>query len=102
MSVMTDTVLDFVKTAKHPTLMIIGVVVIVCLGELLFWLETSSKDIKFWGFGTTVPRATESKRAVRFRLHSTRRRSDWRVNGRLPIGVSKATKPLSTHLLNCN
>jgi hypothetical protein len=46
---MTDTVLDFLKTAKHPTLMIIGVAVIVCLGELLLWVETSRKDIKLWG-----------------------------------------------------
>jgi hypothetical protein len=47
--------LDFVKTAEHPTLMIIGVVVIICLGGLLFWAETSSKDIKFWGIEITVP-----------------------------------------------
>jgi hypothetical protein len=40
---MTDTVLDFLKTAKHPTLMIIGVAAIVCLGELLFWARPRAR-----------------------------------------------------------
>jgi hypothetical protein len=40
--------LDWIKTAQHPTLMIVGVVVVLCLGELLFWVETSRKDIRLW------------------------------------------------------
>jgi hypothetical protein len=71
MSVMTDTVLDFVKTAKHPTLMIIGCFVIVCLGGLLFWAETSSKDIKFWGIEIKVPESDGIKacRAIQAAFH---------------------------------
>src|SRR5215813_7764812 len=68
---MTDRALDFVKTAEHPTLIIIGVVVIVCLGGLLFWAETSSKDIKFWGIEITVPESDGVKacRAIQAAFH---------------------------------
>jgi hypothetical protein len=59
--VIADTVLDFVKTAKHPTLMIVGFLVIICLGELLFLAETSRKDIKFWGIEITVPESDAIK-----------------------------------------
>ena len=71
MSVMTDTVLDFVKTATHPTLMIIGVAVIVFLGELLIWTEFSRKDIKFWGIEITVPESDGIKacRAMQAAFH---------------------------------
>jgi hypothetical protein len=50
-----DTALDFLKTANHPTQLIIGVVAILCLGGLLVWVETSRKDIKFWGIEITQP-----------------------------------------------
>lgn len=55
MAGVTATVADFLNTAKHPTLMIIGVVVIVCLGGVLFCVETSRKDIKLWGIEITMP-----------------------------------------------
>jgi hypothetical protein len=68
---MTDTVLDFLKTAKNPTLMIIGVAAIVCLGGLLFWVETSRKDIKFWGIEINVPESDAIKacRAIQAAFH---------------------------------
>jgi|HubBroStandDraft_6_1064221.scaffolds.fasta_scaffold255730_3 hypothetical protein len=68
---MTGTVLDFLKTAKHPTLMIIGVSVIICLGELLFWVETSRKDTKFWGIEIMVPESDAIKacRALQAAFH---------------------------------
>jgi hypothetical protein len=53
--------LGFVKTAEHPTLMIIGVVIIVCLGGLVVWAETSRKDIKFWGIECALPRAVPAR-----------------------------------------
>jgi hypothetical protein len=71
MSVMTDKALDFVKTAQNSTLMIIGVLVIVCLGGLLFWVETSSKDIKVWGIEIKVPESDGIKacRAIQAAFH---------------------------------
>jgi hypothetical protein len=63
--------LDLLKTAEHPTLMIIGVVVIVCLGGSLFWAETSRKDIKFWGIEIKVPESDGIKacRAIQAAFH---------------------------------
>ena len=63
--------LDFMKTVEHPTLMIVGVVVVLCLAELLFWVETSRKDIKFWGIEITVPESDGIKacRAIQATFH---------------------------------
>jgi hypothetical protein len=62
---------DFVKTAKHPTLMIVGVVGIVCLGEFLIWVETSRKDIKLWSIEITQPESdgVKSCRAIQAAFH---------------------------------
>lgn len=70
MAVATD-FLDFIKTAQHPTLMIVGVVVVLCLGELLIWVETSRKDIKLWGIEITQPESDgiKSCRAIQAAFH---------------------------------
>jgi hypothetical protein len=70
MSVITEA-LDLVKTAEHPKLIIIGIVVIVCLAELLVGAGTSSKDIKFWGMEIKVPESDAIKacRAIQAAFH---------------------------------
>jgi len=70
MAVSTD-FLDFIKTAQHPTLLIVGVGVVLCLGELLFWVETSRKDIKLWGIEITRPESDgiKSCRVIQAAFH---------------------------------
>ena len=71
MSVVTDKALDLVRTADHSTLMFIGVLVIICLGMLLYSAETSSKAIKFWGIEIKVPESDGIKacRALQAAFH---------------------------------
>ena len=63
--------LDFLKTAKHPTLMIVGGLAIILAGEFLVCLETSRKDIKFWGVEIAVPESDgiKSCRAIQAAFH---------------------------------
>jgi hypothetical protein len=100
--VVMDTALDFLKTAKHPTLMIIGFVVIVCLGELLYCVETSRKDIKFWGIEITVPESDGIKacRAIQATFHE--KALGFESERKTTYQLWKTTKPPSTHLPNCD
>src|SRR5690348_15176297 len=53
------------------TVAIVGVVVVLCLGELLIWVETSRKDIKLWGIEITQPESDgiKSCRAIQAAFH---------------------------------